>query len=455
MNKITIDFNETTGKVKPMHAVNNGPAYKHGTAQRLTNLGDFIEAGIPYQRNHDASFCSTYGGNHTVDVNFIFTDFDADPYDAKSYDFACTDEYIRVCELAGVKTFYRLGSRIEHEIKKYNTLPPKDFKKWAIICEHIIKHYCYGWADGFHYDIEYWEIWNEPEVDSPSNPDKRCWGGTAEEFYEFFDVALGHLKECFPKLKIGGPAMSWFEDPDTTEDIEQWQQERADWLKGFMSAIKTKPDFFSWHRYSNSVEGIAEKIVEVKNFLDRYGWSDVESILNEWNYVKGWEEERFLHTIRAIPSIKGAAFTAGAMCVGQNLPLDMLMYYDARPCGFNGLWAPYTFDRLKGYYPFVAFNTLYKLATGVKAEVEGEWVYACGAKDDKNGAVMIAQFCDDALVEKSEIELYLKGVSEGEEIEIYMLDENHDLELVEKCGYKAGMKLEMPLYSVMLIKMCL
>ena len=41
--------------------------------------------------------------------------------------------------------------------------PPKDYAKWARICEHIITHYTEGWADGFNYKITYWEIWNEPE----------------------------------------------------------------------------------------------------------------------------------------------------------------------------------------------------------------------------------------------------------------------------------------------------
>ena len=47
-------------------------------------------------------------------------------------------------EAAGTKVFYRLSHRIEHEVKKYGTLPPKDFKKWAVICEHIIRHYTEG-----------------------------------------------------------------------------------------------------------------------------------------------------------------------------------------------------------------------------------------------------------------------------------------------------------------------
>ena len=69
-----------------------------------------------------------------------------------------------------------LGNRIEHESKRYGSIPPKDPAKWARICEHIIRHMNEGWAGGHHYGIEYWEIWNEPDV----NP--QCWDGPVEEF---------------------------------------------------------------------------------------------------------------------------------------------------------------------------------------------------------------------------------------------------------------------------------
>lgn len=100
MINVTFDMAKVTGKMKPMHATNNGPLYKFASDQRVTNLYSFRDAGIPYARNHDASFCSTYGGEHTVDVNNIFTDFEADPYDPSSYDFKLTDEYLKVIELS-------------------------------------------------------------------------------------------------------------------------------------------------------------------------------------------------------------------------------------------------------------------------------------------------------------------------------------------------------------------
>ena len=167
MAKLHVDFSRVHGKVKPMHAVNNGPAVRMRDVQNGTmhpfnsNLNEFKSAGIPYARTHDSSFYHRYGQEHTVDIYYVFPDFDADPYDPASYDFACTDHYFCGCALANTEVFYRLGHRIEHEIKKYGIHPPKDFKKWAVICEHIIRHYTEGWADGYRYNITYWEIWNE------------------------------------------------------------------------------------------------------------------------------------------------------------------------------------------------------------------------------------------------------------------------------------------------------
>ena len=152
------------GKIKPMNAVNNGPVYTDNDDQNLTNLPDFREANIPFARTHDSSICYDYGGEHTVDIHNIFTDFDADPYSPESYDFTLTDIYLGTIMRAGAKVFYRLGSKIEHWPKHYGVMPPKDYEKWAVVCEHIIMHMNEGWANGFHMGIEYWEIWNEPDL---------------------------------------------------------------------------------------------------------------------------------------------------------------------------------------------------------------------------------------------------------------------------------------------------
>ena len=200
METIKFDLSRNDGKFKIMHAVNNGPVHKrHAKDQWSSNMETYMELKIPYARNHDAAFCATYGGEHTVDISAIFPDFDADPYNPDSYDFVCTDEYTLVTLDAGTETFFRLGQKIEHYIKKFNIFPPKDFQKWAVICEHIIRHYNEGWANGYNLNIKYWEIWNEPDLDRDDVAYKRTWAGKKAQFFDLFEVAAKHLKKVLPR----------------------------------------------------------------------------------------------------------------------------------------------------------------------------------------------------------------------------------------------------------------
>jgi hypothetical protein len=451
MSNLKLDFSKTNGAVKPMHAVNNGPSAKSSNPnswQSGSNMKEYAAAGIPFARTHDASFYPRYGGEHTVDVHAIFRNFDADPEDPASYDFTCTDNYLQTIEAAGTKTFYRLGSKIEHEVKKYGTLVPKDYKKWAVICEHIIRHYTEEWADGFKMDIQYWEIWNEPDLDPDDAEDKRCWSGTRAQFFDFYHVAATHLKEAFPHLKIGGPAIAG----------------KMDWAEAFLAQLKAPLDFFSWHIYAHEVDKIAEKTKRVRELLDKYGFTETESILNEWNYVLGWQGDdlKYSHIVKRTE--KGASFTLGTMCACQNVgDLDMLMYYDARPTTWNGLFEMTYIPgkcTTKGYYPFPMFNTLYRLGYSVLPTEIGTGFYATAAKDEKgkNGAIVFTHFNDDDSAPAEELTLEIKGFAEGNgvKLDLYVLDKDHDLELAESITYygkKFILTKAIPNYTSYLIKM--
>ena len=179
---VKVNFSDIIGKIKPMHSVNNGPIGGRAHGSGDSNARYFTEAAIPFARNHDANFFYQYGAPHTVDILAIFPNFDADENDPASYDFVHTDEYNNAIVSTGTKIFYRLGNKIEHETKKYGAVPPKDFNKFARICEHIIRHINEGWADGTHLGVEYWEIWNEPDF-YPA-----CWAGEKEEYYKLYDI---------------------------------------------------------------------------------------------------------------------------------------------------------------------------------------------------------------------------------------------------------------------------
>lgn len=426
MGEIKINFNKITGKIKPMHAVNNGPAYPKGS--KRGNFETFCELGIPYVRNHDASLSEAYGSQHLVDIHCIFPDFSRDVNDESAYDFTLTDAYTKNIVDTGSKVFYRLGSSIEHWAKKYGTVVPKNFQKWSEICEHIIRHYNEGWANGFHYNIEYWEIWNEPDLDPDDGDNKKCWSGTRAEFFDFFEVASKYLKKCFPNLKIGGPALAGWEE----------------WTEDFLFEMKKRNvelDFFSWHIYCADPKRITEKAERIKNMLLKYDFSKTKSILNEWNYVRDWNDP--LQYISVIKGIKGATFCGAVMCEAQKCDIiDMIMYYDARiEKVWNGMFSSDTLLPLKGYYPFKMFDVLYRYKNSCESVAENNDIYVSAAKsEDGKTAIMICRYADEEEYDEKNVKLNITGGAK--EYEAYILDEEHSFEFTGKICENCEIKLK-------------
>ncbi len=414
--KIFVDFSRSVGKIKPMNAVNNGPVWHPSGDQDIDNVETFREARFPYVRTHDASIDYYYGGEHIVDIIAIFPNFDADVNDPASYDFVMTDQYLHSIEMVGSQVFFRLGNKIEHWTKKYGTLPPKDFFKWAQICEHVIRHYNEGWADGFYKNIVYWEIWNEP------NCGNLCWGGTPEEYNELYITAAKHLKGCFPHLKFGGPAFCGYSE---------------EWIVRFFEAIRKANaplDFLSWHDYVTDPHRIGEQAKLYRGWLDQYGYTEAESICDEWNYCKGFSGEKYLVSVQSIIGIKGAAFSTAVMCMGQYLPLDMLMYYDARPCLLNGLFEYYTQAPLKTWYAYRLWGELlFDLGESIEytvADADPDIYIAAARGSDGKTVTLLSHFAeDDAAVAKSfDVELKNSG---SKQFDIYLLDAEHNMEKTE------------------------
>ena len=394
--------------------------------------------GFPYSRNHDSALCNAYGGSYSHDITSIFPDFDADVNDPMSYDFACTDESILVCREAGTETFFRLGQSIEHHIKKHGTIPPKDFKKWAQICEHIIMHYNEGWADGFNLNIQYWEIWNEANLDYDDSDNKRCWGGTTAEFYDFYETAAKYLKKRFPNLKIGGPAYAGYAP---CGDIS--------WLDAFLCEMKKRNvefDFVSWHIYNSTPEKIIRLGESVKELMIKYGYENAQSICNEWNYIKGWVEE-FTYSVKMIHGLKNAAFITSTMCLAQKSSIDMLMYYDTRESIFNGIFDFYTAEKLKGYYPMLWYKNFYMLENEIRQLGDIENIYSlCGVDKDGRITAMLTYYTDDDNAENKKI---LVDLPQDREYEVFLLDNEHDgnSSFITNC-----LEFDMEIYSCILIK---
>lgn len=151
MNTVQVNFNDIIGKIKPIHATGQPPFGGGFRMLNFTPMEHLKNAHIPYCRLHDVQ--GAFGSNRYVDIPNIFRDFNADETDPANYDFAFTDVMIEAMYQYDLKPIFRLGVTIENQchIKPLRIIPPEDPAKWARICEHIIRHYNEGWADGFHY----------------------------------------------------------------------------------------------------------------------------------------------------------------------------------------------------------------------------------------------------------------------------------------------------------------
>lgn len=403
MDRIIVKNNNVIGKIKPMHGVGQPPIIGIDCS-----MFDYLsDASIPYSRLHDVG--GAYGGGRYVDIPNLFRDFNADPDDPEAYDFAFTDLIMEELVKRDVEPFFRLGVTIENyaHIKAYHIYPPADNLKWAKICEGVIRHYTQGWANGYHYDIKYWEIWNEP--DNYEDPMENCmWRGTMEQYFDLYRVASKYLKMKFPNLKIGGYASCGFYA--IADSNPQWANcsTRFDYFieffHKFLSFVKENDcplDFFSWHSYE-SIENNKKFAEYARRRLDEEGFEQVEHTLNEWNC----RPEKY-------GTIEHAAVTAGMMLALQDTSLDSAMFYDAR-CGsgcYSGLFNPLNRKPHPAYYVFVAFGELYRRKNQVEVTVGMEGVYAVAAKDN-----------DGCLV-----------ISNTNNHEVPLLLELEDVEYVEKC----------------------
>ena len=384
MALIQVDLSKKVKRIKPMHGGGQPPLGGK-------NMNEFFhymtEAGIPFSRLHDVG--GAFGGNRFVDIPNLFRNFDADENDPANYDFTFTDHLIKSLVEANVEPYFRLGITIENQayIKPYHTSPPKDYEKWARICEHVILHYTEGWADGFQYNIRYWEIWNEPDnVKLHRVAAPEMWSGTPEEYYRLYDVAATYLKNRFPHLKFGGYASCGFyaltETPEKMEKNPDYQY-YIDFFLGFLNYLKahgTPIDFFSWHSYKDTATTLVWE-QWLHQTLIEYGFGDLETHLNEWDpYCKEFGTAHH------------SAEVAAMMIGMQHGHTNLLCIYDMRTnnAPYCPLFDIRTHKPIHAYYSMVSFNVLYQLGTQVELKIDKDGLYALAASNGKKHAILLS-----------------------------------------------------------------
>ena len=393
--KVEVDWSKELGPVKPVNAVGQPPM--NGGPSAFSMLHYLKEAGIPYSRLHDVG--GWLGRGLWVDIPNVFPDFDADEDDPKNYVFDFTDALMKALVENGVEPYFRLGVTIENfageGFAPRRIIPPKDFAKWARICEHVIRHYTEGWANGLKLKVTYWEIWNEPE--NYPEIEKNCmWKGDFDSYMRFYGTVAPYLKSKFPHLKIGGYGSCGFYAGVGSGRVEAAKSSPrmiyfVECAERFLSAARENGwplDFFSFHSYSNPQEALRQ-VRYADGLLNRFGFTAdrTERHFNEWLSYVG---------LANLGGDRQAAGIAAELIGLQNGPCDLACIYDAR-CGvgsYSPLFNPLTCKPHKAYYAFTAFNELRKRGTAVKAVADDPGLWVAAAKGADGGAVMIANDSD-------------------------------------------------------------
>ena len=438
---VRVDLSILAGEIKPMHGMCNGPV-SYGA-----DISDaFREIGVPYIRFDGAD---TASGGYAVDVSKIFRNLDRDPSDPDNYSFELTDKYVESALLTGAKVIYRLGESRD----LLGTISDKtydDLDLLSRICVNIIRHYNEGWANGYHFDIQYFELWNGGE---DSKRDIEIYGRLANA-----------VKMHDESIRVGG--MCYGDATKSRELLRACQKHRY------------PIDFLTVESFGADPSRVCGEIESLSMFAKNQGFAGLEIILGRWMMVDcdilgdtplqkalrvNDPRTRDMRRELALSarSVKGAAYAA-AMMLELNAVDDIAgaCFFDAQPAisSFCSLTDRFGMPE-KPFYAFRSFGELYRARNAVLCTVDRQdgfahsGIYASAAlSDGGEGIIMLASFGGCGVVD-----LRIDGITDEQySADVYMLDGVKNMELADSVslsGMKKRLVLNVSEYGAVLIKL--
>ena len=419
-----VDFGEKVGDIRPaLHSSGWSPRLY----PRLLQNDDAAIRSLrmTYTRTHDWALVNS--GQRVVDTCRIFPLMHLDPKDPKNYVFEPTDDILRLARNLGLKICYRLGESIEHTVDRhYNVNVPEDYDKYAEVMAGIVRHYNRGWANGFEWNIEYWQLWEEPDglnnlwcLPGAEGRDKLAM---RRRFIRLFVTVMKRLKAEFPEIKFGGPALCWFQ---------------RDYFRDLIVACKDaglKPDFISWDCYSADPDRMVADAAAARKLCDELGCEKTEIVMAEWHYLKTWEgvhgHNSSPQQVKAakygpsgINQIDSACYALTVLSKFQFSHFDQAYYYG---CAHQGNWGYMDEDRVfnKPYHALVSFGNvvgdhrdLCRATSGAKSVT----VLAARSADLARKTLLVTDYCGKG----RSFEVTVKGVDAASQPVVRRLDHEH------------------------------
>lgn len=338
---------------------------------------------LPGTRFHDQVYEN--GGMPILDVSQVFPLFHADENDPRNYRFGPSDAYLeRVREYCG-ELELRLGEQIEHTKKKYLICPPDDVEKWARICINIIRHYNDGWADGYKWNIRRFSVWEEPDnVDLMHDAFRKDANGKwidgtfREKYLPMYKAVSKAIKERWPEAEVGGPNSMGPGDAFKT-------------FLDYCAKEKLPLDFAAFTTYPRTPEEMMKLVRTARAKLDAAGFTKTRLSISEWHIPPlSWTKSAI--ELPDMVGIGSAAFSAGALILGQDEPVDTMYYYAAYVSSY-GMFDVFSWRPRPVYYVYRDFA---KLAHGERLDyplLPEKNVYTLAVKfADGSGAMQVAGF---------------------------------------------------------------
>ncbi len=267
LRQLTVDASQSHSAIRSLQGVDGLPMGSDAGALAILDGPDLCSAW----RAAHVDAVRTYIWHARLDtVNNaagLFPNWAADPDNPASYNFALADAAMRASHEIGAEVLFTIASSIPQ-----NTRPPADVGKWAEVVRHIVLHYNKGWANGFTNAVRYWEIGDEPDLNTFH------FSGTPEQFYAMYEAAARAVKSVDAQLQVGGPGLAF---P---------LNEAAPYRDGFLSYIKSQSlpfDFFSWKWYSDATEDpfdIPRVSDTTTKVLAEHGLAGTLQFITNWNF---------------------------------------------------------------------------------------------------------------------------------------------------------------------------
>ncbi len=147
---------------------------------------------------------------------------------------------------------------------------PTNYEEWEALITRMVEHY----NGELGYGIEYWEVFNEPDIGESGGCPGRF---TPEDYCTYYEHTARAIKRGDAKAKVGGPALAYVKSPLLPA------------LLAHCSERGTPLDFVSWHHYTDEPKVFADETRYVRGLLAEHPGLSCETVIDEWNISLGWE----------------------------------------------------------------------------------------------------------------------------------------------------------------------